>query len=274
MTQLSLIDPSALSQASAGIALDLRSPDSYWQGHLPNARQVDAALFALPKTDAASVQQYEARLRWLFSTLGLNADAPMLVYGENFDGSVARAAWALAFAGVKRVSVLAGPLALAEGVPLSREAPVFAAQSFALSPQRALLATADDIAATLGNAGTRIVDAREADDYRGTKAATKAGTNAGTKPGAGHIPGALHWDNRQELNAAGTLETPDALAERFGALGLAKHEPIVVYCGGGPRASRTWLALQRAGYTRASVYQSSWGEWGARADLPVETSAN
>lgn len=269
MTQFSLIEPSALSQANAGIvALDLRSQDKYWQGHLPNARHADAALFALPKTDAASVQQYEARLRWLFSTFGMRADSQVLVYGDNFDGSVARAAWALAFAGVEHLSVLAGQLALADDLPLTREAPAFAAQPFAFEARRALLATADDIAATLGNAATKIVDSRELDDYLGEKRGAKPGA-----PRAGHIPGALHWDNRQELNASGALETPEALAERFGALGLARDEAIVVYCGGGPRASRTWLALQRAGYSRASVYQSSWSEWSARADLPVEKSA-
>ncbi|WLE62895.1 hypothetical protein GIY62_21220 [Burkholderia plantarii] len=266
MTQLSFLDLPGLVQPQAdarAVVLDVRSQDAYWQGHLPNARHADAALFALPRTDAAAVQQYEARLRWLLSTLGVDRDTEVLVHGAQFDGGVARAAWALAFAGIERVSVLTAPLA-PDAVTLTPHAPAFAAVPFAWAPRRELLATADAIAAGLDGRAAPLLDARELDDYRGTRPAAAR---------AGHIPGALHWDNRQELDANGALETPDTLAERFRALGITSDEPVIVYCGGGPRASRTWLALRRAGYARASVYQASWGEWGARADLPAATPA-
>ncbi|MEK6345995.1 MAG: rhodanese-like domain-containing protein [Burkholderia sp.] len=264
MLQLSFIDlPGLLQATSDAVTLDLRSQASYWQGHVPDARHVDATVFALPKTDPQSIQQYENRLRWLLSTLGIARDTEVRVYGDALDGAVARAAWALAFAGIERVGVLAGPL---DGTPaaFTQAAPAVIARPLDWQPRHALLATADEIAASLPGSGAPLLDARELADYRGAAAPAAR---------SGHIPGALHWDNRHELDSDGVLATPAALAERFGTLGLDRAAPVTVYCGSGPRASRTWLALQRAGYSHARVYQASWSEWRARADLPVEASA-
>ncbi|ABE36806.1 rhodanese-like domain protein [Paraburkholderia xenovorans LB400] len=262
MTILSLVEISDLPRLlQHAVILDVRSHDAYWQGHLKGALRVEPSLAALPKTDRASVQQYDSRLQWLLSTLGVQTGSTVLIYGETLDGGVARVAWALDYAGLARVTVFNGPFEALRGVELETIGPQTTAVNLTLNPRRHLLATASGLSANLADATTRVLDARELDDYRGTRA------NPARR---GHIPGALHWDNRQEVSADGRIDTPTVLAARFGALGLEPGQPIATYCGSGPRASRTWLALRHAGYTNVSVYQASWGEWGASAELPVE----
>ncbi|SDV46193.1 sulfurtransferase [Chitinasiproducens palmae] len=265
MTQISFSAAAALPNLPEDtIALDLRAPDAYWHAHLRGARHVDATLFALPKTDAASVQQFEARLRWLLSTLGVARDASVLVYGDTLDGTVARAAWALSFAGLDRVTVLNGAFAKVDPARLTDEAPAVTAIAARFEFRHEQLATSARIAADIGHGGAHLVDARDADAYHGTLPHPVR---------SGHIPGARHWDSRREVSGEGGIEDAETLIERFAALPIARDEPVIVYCGSGPRASRTWLALQRAGFTRASVYQGSWSEWSGLKDLPVEVSA-
>ena len=47
---------------------------------------------------------------------------------------------------------------------------------------------------------------------------------------------------------------------------------MIPYCQGGYRSAHTYLALRLIGYPRVRNYLGSWGEWGNRLDLPIETS--
>ena len=72
----------------------------------------------------------------------------------------------------------------------------------------------------------------------------------------GHVPGARHvpfW----------------TLPARGSSLGLPRDEPVVVYCGHGPRAHLARMALHWHGYRRVVLLEGHLHEW-SRAGLPVE----
>ncbi len=75
-----------------------------------------------------------------------------------------------------------------------------------------------------------------------------------------------------ELVFEGELKTTDELSAVFARRGVDLNKPIVVSCGSGVTAAVVALALETLGVEGVKLYDGSWSEWGARADLPVEPS--
>ncbi|GAB3408180.1 rhodanese-like domain-containing protein [Massilia agilis] len=247
------------AHAPGTIILDARAATQYWAGHIPAARHIDPALLVLARTDRASIERFHTLLAWTLSSLGLTTCTPVLVTGAENEVNVARVAWALAYAGVEQVSVLDGGIKAWQG-ELSVDAPQVKPARFELRVQDAYLATADDVLAASGQ-GTLVLDAREWDDYAGKRSNARR---------AGRVPGARFWDTRQELDGLGRFASTTQVSQAAGALGAAGK--TIVYCGGGGRAARTFLALQLAGLAGTAVYPASWNEWGNVDAYPVDAT--
>ena len=86
----------------------------------------------------------------------------------------------------------------------------------------------------------------------------------------GHIPGAVHLEWKNNLNADGTFKSADELAAQYKERGVTPDQEVIPYCQGGYRSANTYLALRLIGYPRIRNYLGSWGEWGNRPDLPIE----
>jgi thiosulfate/3-mercaptopyruvate sulfurtransferase len=127
-----------------------------------------------------------------------------------------------------------------------------------------MLATLADVVASLGDATTRLVDARAPERYRGEIEPLD--------PVPGHIPGAVNRHYQLNVAADGTWRSPDELHEDLHeVLGVAAPDRVIAYCGSGVSACHDLLALERAGLPGARLYPGSWSEWCADPSRPVES---
>jgi thiosulfate/3-mercaptopyruvate sulfurtransferase len=229
----------------ADLTHDLSGPKSGTNGRHP-----------LPAADA---------LAHTFSRLGITSGIQVVAYDQDNGMFASRLWWLLRWLGHDAVAVLDGGFKqwLAEGRPVESGATHRAARAFSGSPRADMAIGVETVASHLGDASTRLVDARAPERYRGdSEPIDKVG---------GHIPGATNHFFQWNLDEQGLFRTPEELRATIGAsVGDVPADRIVCYCGSGVTACHNLLALEHAGLTGAKLYAGSWSEWSADPNRPVE----
>lgn len=245
---------------------DTRGRDAYDRGHIPGA------VFINPFTDLArpaaqgqlTLELPDAtQLEEVLRSRGVGAASTIVLYtaDANLTGT-ARAFFTLEYAGLTdRVRLLDGGLAAwqREGRSLSMVVPAPARGDFVARLQPAMLVSADWLASRLEDPSTALVDARAPAFYHG---AENRQARVGHIPGAGNLPFTL------VTGPDGRLKDADTLTTLLRAAGVESGNTVVTYCHIGQQASLVWLGARVAGF-EAKLYDGSFQEWSARADLPV-----
>jgi thiosulfate/3-mercaptopyruvate sulfurtransferase len=249
------------------IPLDARGNGAYVAGHLPGA---------VPAWSAADESPLDpARLRALLAMRGIEGDRPVVLYGDPDREAVARLFWLLRWAGCAEVQVLEGGLAawrragggLEKGPSRRHPAGAFRGSS-STSSVGAAVADADEVDRSFGEAGTELLDVRDA---RGWERWETPPTFA-----AGHIPYSLPFDPRTWLPGDGGWPDPAELGRRLGALGPRPADPVplastfILYGEDGrdPRLGLGYLLLTLAG-VEARVFPGGWRAWTAGERRPI-----
>ncbi|MFJ8043906.1 sulfurtransferase [Kitasatospora sp. NPDC096147] len=214
----------------------------------------------LPHT-MPSVEQFTSAVR----ELGVNDDSTVVVYDGTGIYSAARAWWMFRAMGFDRVAVLDGGLPAWEAAGLPRgvaERPVVPGD-FTAAPRPGLVVDREVVGAALADPDRAVLDARTAGRFAGTAPEPREGLRGGHMPGAFNLPFG-------RLQDGGRMRSAAELRSLFEEL-VGEREELVFSCGSGVTACVLALGADLAGYRRLAVYDGSWSEWGARAELPVVT---
>jgi thiosulfate/3-mercaptopyruvate sulfurtransferase len=246
----------------------------YQAGHIPGAYYLDLDRDLSSPVQASGLGGRHplpnaGQLAATLTTIGVSSPhqpTEVVIYDDSRFAFAARLWWLLRYLGHDRVRILDGGWSAwaAAGHPVSGVEPGPRSGNFVASVRSDWVVDVD------GLEGVRLVDAREADRFRGEREPID--------PVAGHIPGAINLPWQGVTDESGFALGAEAQADRLAAvtkccessIGLDGVNPVVSYCGSGVTACVNLLAMALAGMPMGRLYAGSWSDWLARGGA-IET---
>ena len=251
--------------------IDIRPLQDYAAGHIPGALSAPYAQWRGPASNPGALPpltQFTETVR----ALGLTPATHAVVVSSGADftdfGASARVYWTLKMLGMSELSLLNGGMVAwrADGRPLSTQAASVARSTWQPQMNEALIATRDEIAASLPGRQMALIDARPASFFAGE-------TAHGAAMVAGTLPGAVNVDSAQWFESGSARLRPvREIAALDARRPLPQAESAVAFCNTGHWAATDWFiyseVLQRPG---VSLYPGSMVDWTqATRALPMD----
>ncbi|MCG8570719.1 MAG: sulfurtransferase [Spirochaetes bacterium] len=257
------------------ICIDVRKEEEYLTGHIPGAVNIHEFFTYLAKSDEDGINELRIHFENIFSEKGMDFSKPIVVYEERLDtlyGSSCRGYFLLRLFGHQSCGILNGGLKawINQGLKLTQVIPDLGKTQVHLEIDFSVLATKKDVLNALGNPEIKLLDDRDKDEWD-AKSSSPYGVDF--TPRKGKIPGAIwiEWYDFMDTSLPSPeFKTNEEIIKLCESKNIYKNDPIIVYCFKGSRASNTFIALQKAGFTNVRNYFSSWNEWSRDFNLPID----
>ena len=246
-----------------------RDPEAeYLAGHIPGAARFDVDAVSDHANPAPHMLPSREFFADAMGKIGIAETDTIVCYDGLGLFASPRVWWTFRLFGAKNVYILDGglPRWKSENRPLETGASKRAAKKFNATSPAPLVASLENVKATLADKSAQVIDARAADRFRGEAPEPRPGLPSGHMPGSFNVPSSLMLEN-------GSLASPEKLKAAFAASGVDITKPVVTSCGSGVSAAILWLALDSLGHTPKALYDGSWSEWAAKPDAPIATGA-
>lgn len=271
----SVEEAESLARAGKAVLIDIRDSAAYEAEHIPGAVNVSDIFYYLAETTESGLDALHRTFAELFGNAGLDGQKTAIVYEDALNtqyGGSCRGYWLLKYLGYPTAGILDGGLRAwkQSGLALTAEPTTVTPVTFPLDPQRELLATKDDVLGALEKRDSILLDNRDQEEWLGESSSPYGKDFV---PRKGRLPGAvwIEWHELMDDGEVPGFKTPEAIRKIAASRGISPDDTIIIYCFKGARASNTFVALRRAGFTNLRIYLGSWNEWAKEAGLPIET---
>ncbi len=250
------------------IILDVRKPEDYREGHIPNSLSSFYRAWAFKRGELYSELPEVDDLQELIGGAGIGMDSLVVVLGrvdspqESYQS--ARVACTLQYTGIPHVALLNGGINawIRAKKPLTTKPVKAVTKPFQAKLRTDMFANKEYVQARMGK--ILLLDVREEDIFTGKR-------KLDCIPRAGHIPGALNMPTSCAFNKDGTFKTRDELAAIAEAgIGKDLDREAVIYCDVG-QCCPTWAFILRGllGYRNIKLYDGATQEWMSDPAAPV-----
>ncbi len=202
----------------------------------------------------------------VMSAIGVGEGTAVVLYDRGMNSWASRIWWMLRCFGFDNAAVLDGGWTTwsARKLPISRAEPNYPTANFVTRPRTGLIASVDDVRATIGDPAACLINALDPDEFAGRPPQRYA--RAGRIPDSVNVPFSTTVDLQTQF-----FSDDAALRQQFEDVGALDKERVVAYCGGAIAASNTVFALTRLGVDNVTLYDGSLTEWTSDPELPMET---
>lgn len=270
LEQLSLVigatQLAKLLETSNSRIVDVRSPDLYEAGHIPDAVPFNLKLFNISAPPVNGLLPSQTDFEKAMSSIGAHTDKTVFVYDEFGGPAASRFAWTLLAFNHIKVSMLNGGLKAwhTDQHPINTTLPNISPSNYKSSGlNKKIIVDREHILQILNNNQAILVDARSNMEFTGQDIRAERG---------GHIPGAinLNWEETKDPNNNMQFKSFEELDRLFQERGIHRDKEIICYCQSHQRSALLCILLSTLGYPNVKGYPGAWSDWGNQLNTPIE----